>query len=155
VASDEPSPRKSSQRSQELANVSQTNLRVPLWWAESVKEGVVPGTLGWDQAVRSSYVIGFHPAHCMYKGWDRDEVVLEIVRMNSATPSGDNDRLAVDRFKADQVLRRDWPDLELPYVRSQDEFIGPGYLHYTNSTIESFLGRTKFEEPTPISRDVD
>jgi hypothetical protein len=103
----------------------------------------VPGTRGWDEAVRGSYTIGFHLGHCMAIGWDRDEVVLNIVRMESATPEGDSDELPVDRFKTDQVLRRDWPDLELPYDRSQDEFIGPGYLHYTNSTIESFLGRTR------------
>ena len=111
-----------------------------MWWAESLKDGVIPGTQGWDDQIEEAYTEALHPGHVTYENIvGRDEMILNLVRLGSAKVSYDTD--AVDRQKADKVLLRDWPNLKLPYRRSQDNFIGPGYLEAQGITVDQFLGR--------------
>jgi hypothetical protein len=70
----------------------------------------------------------------MYKGWTRENVIDHLVC--GGWP--------MDRVKARQILRRDWPDVANPIVRdAPDEFIGPGYLELQGITADQFMGRTK------------
>jgi hypothetical protein len=49
--------------------------------------------------------------------WDRDETILNLVRLGSSWIANDSD--AADRHKAEVVLRRDWPNLKRPHNRSE------------------------------------
>ena len=126
----------------------QTNLRVPMMWAESSKEGVLPGTRGWDQTILAAYCDNVHPALALRSlDYERDGIIYVLVKLNSAPhkvnglPEHEHDELAVDYERAEWVLRRDWSELERPYRRSQDDYLGPGYLEMQGLTADEFLGR--------------
>jgi hypothetical protein len=131
----------SSQILLESAN-RQTNLRVPLLWAESLKDGVHPCTRGWDEAAICAYTVNIHPGYTIFEGiCERNEVIVNLVQNHCA--KADADRYAVDRQRGEQVLRRDYPNLERPYRRSQDNFIGPGYIVQQDMSVDQFLGRSE------------
>jgi hypothetical protein len=110
-------------------------MRVPLWWVETLFEGVTPGTEGWDNAAIGAYTGGTHPGYVTWKGFEREKVIDSLVR-NGGTPS--------DHVKAGKVLRRDWPDVASYWDEDQyNEFIGPGYLELQGITADQFLGRAK------------
>lgn len=118
-----------------------------MWWAESLKDGVIPGTLGWDDAIEQAYTESRHPGHAIYDNIvGRDEMILNLVRLGSSKAPFDTS--PTDRQKADKVLLRDWPKLRLPYRRSQDCLImdsnlqGDGFLQAQGITVDQFLGRT-------------
>ena len=106
--------------------IDQTNMRVPMFWAESFKEGVVPGTQGWDDTILDAYCEHYHPGYVTFQMMSgRDEMILDLVRLGSGWYP--NDRYATDRHKAEVVLRRDWPNLKRPINRSEAIY-GHDYL---------------------------
>jgi hypothetical protein len=114
-----------------------------MWWAESLKEGMLPGTQGWDDLIDRAYTESIHPGNVIYESIvGRDEMILNLVRLGSAkVPYNEPD--AVDRKKADKVLLRDWPLLRLPYRRSHDCLIEPGDLAKGGITVEQLLGEER------------
>lgn len=74
----------------------------------------MPGTKGWDDTILDAHCDHYHPGYAM---WDRDEMILNLVRLGSGWIA--NDSYAADRHKAEVVLRRDWPNLKRPYNRSE------------------------------------
>jgi len=82
-----------------------------------------------------------HPAYVTYRGWERDETIENLVKLHCA--KRDDDSFACNRQKAQQVLRRDWPDVVQQYRRSQDEYDGLGYLEMQGMTVDQFLGRSE------------
>ena len=89
-----------------------------MFWVESLKEGVVPATQGWDDTILSAYCDTNHPGYVTYYNMvDRDEMILNLVRLGSAWYP--NDRFAADIHKAEVVLLRDWPNLKRPINRSE------------------------------------
>jgi hypothetical protein len=74
----------------------------------------VPGTTGWDDTILYAYCDRYHPGYAIR---DRDEMILNLVRLGSGWIA--NDSYAADRHKAEIVLRRDWPNLKRPYNRSE------------------------------------
>lgn len=116
-----------------------------MWWAESLKDGVIPGTQGWDEAIERAYTESRHPGYAIYDNIvPRDEMILNLVRMGSAKESHDTD--PTDRQKADRVLLRDWPLLRLPYRRSQDFFLEEGDLAMGGITVTRWLGPERSDE---------
>jgi hypothetical protein len=114
-----------------------------MWWAESLKDGVIPGTQGWDELIERAYTENRHPGYTIYDNIvGRDEMILNLVRLGSAKVLY-NKPDAVDRQKADKVLLRDWPLLRLPYRRSQDNFLEEGDLAKGGITVTRLLGDTR------------
>jgi hypothetical protein len=118
-----------------------------MWWAESLKDGVIPGTRGWDELIERAYTENRHPGYTIYDNIvGRDEMILNLVRLGSAKVLY-NETDAVDRTRADQVLLRDWPRLRLPYRRSHDCLIEPGDLAKGGGiTVEQLLGETRSQD---------
>lgn len=117
-----------------------------MWWAESLKDGVIPGMRGWDDQIERAYTEALHPGNVTY--WNivnRDTMILNLVRLGSAKVLY-NEPDAVDRQKADKVLLRDWPLLRLPYRRSHDCLIEPGDLAKGGITVEQLLGETRSQD---------
>jgi hypothetical protein len=115
----------------------QTNIRVPLWWADALKAGVVPGTDGWDLAIQDVYGdLGQHPGWRTYFHEDREEVFRDLIR------TGGN---AVHHDKAEQILEERWPRIvkhfELPDVDLSD------LLALQGITADQFLGRSEWPKP--------
>lgn len=94
--------------------------------------------------IERAYTDKSHPGYATYEGIvDRDEMIFYLIRLGSSKDSGAADVYASNRQKADKVLQRDWPRLQLPYRRSQDNFFEPGYLEMQGITVDQFLGRTQ------------
>jgi len=75
-----------------------------MFWVESFKEGVVPGTQGWDDTILYAYCDHYHPGYVTYHNMvDRDEMILNLVRLGSGWYP--DDRYAADRHKAEVVLK--------------------------------------------------
>jgi hypothetical protein len=118
---------------------SQTNIRIPILWADAYKEGVIPGTKGWDESIMSLYGCTEN-LHYLIKSSviDFDDLVFNL--MVSSASADDSE--VCSRSEVERLIRRDWPDLKSPWFRS-DYYDNPRFTDLPNNTMDQFLMRSE------------
>jgi len=103
---------------------------VPLWWVETFKDGVRPGTEGWDDAIIQAYTDLYHPGQAIYSGFERDDIIYRLcLNADDAGRPG----------MSGEILDRDWPDVGERLAVTHD-YVEPDYLGLQGITAAQFLG---------------
>jgi hypothetical protein len=88
------------------------------------------------------------PAYQVWQGhpWDQMIYYTMLKRAGDLNPTSGSIRV---RSEVERIMRRNWPELKRPWGAVKVKFEGPGILELSGHTVDEFLGRTKFKEPTP------
>ena len=114
----------------------------------------MPGTQGWDQSLFDMYSSSDAPAYQIWQGhpWDQMIYYTMLKRAGDLDPISESIR---SQAEVERIMRRNWPELKRPWYTVDVKFEGPGILELSGHTVDEFLGKNKFKEPSPISSDVD
>jgi hypothetical protein len=113
-----------------------TNIRVPLVWAETFREGVVVGTNDWDATVKTAYTVDRNAAYQNIRGFDRIDIVLDLMINCALEPDSPCDGLL-----SHTVMERIWPDLD--FSVPDYEWSGPTLFEAQGIKLRDFLGFKK------------
>jgi hypothetical protein len=92
-----------------LADLIQTNIRVPLVWLDAIQEGILQGTFGWDASIASRYSRSAHPAFNLMNGGYTDfQLMSNLILYTNSEPPLD----PCDTDRARQILVRDFSHLK-------------------------------------------
>lgn len=119
----------------------QTNIRIPMVWAEAIKEGIVPGMNGWDATFRTVFRRGQNPVYNAVNNHDRRDMVIDLMSNCAGnTPDWPCDPTVIDRI-IDEV----WPDIneDSEDEDERDERDRPNLFKLQGITMDNFLGAKK------------
>lgn len=59
----------------------QTNIRSAIWWGDSLRPGIIPGTKGWDRAIYSLYWTEAHPSSVMWASMGGRSSIIHTLQL--------------------------------------------------------------------------
>jgi hypothetical protein len=117
----------------------QTNIRVPIIWAEAFKDGIVPGMNSWDATIKTAYSVGRNPVYWMMTSRDRSGMIIDLMLSCAGnTPDWPCNPTAIYRI-IDQI----WPGAADMSDEDEEEHDRPSLFELQGITLDDFLGVKK------------